>query len=104
MQKEYNKAIRDKIPEIIQKSGKICLIKKLSNEEFLPYIEKKLIEENDEYFSSHSVEELVDLLEVIYRIAELKGVSHNELESICNKKRLERGGFSKNILLISSEI
>lgn len=103
MQKEYNKAIRDRIPEIIEKAGKKCSVKKLNDKEFLPYIEQKIIEESDEYFSSRSVEELADLLEVIYRVAELKGISRDNLMKICKNKREERGGFSKNLLLISSE-
>ncbi len=39
---EYNKAIRDKITEIIEKDGYTCNIKTLSDEEFLIQIEKKL--------------------------------------------------------------
>jgi predicted house-cleaning noncanonical NTP pyrophosphatase (MazG superfamily) len=104
MQKEYNKAIRDRIPEIIEKSGKKCSIKKLSDKEFLPYIEQKIIEESDEYFSSRSVEELADLLEVIFRVAELKGTSFNELEKIRIKKQGERGNFSKNFVLVSTDV
>jgi predicted house-cleaning noncanonical NTP pyrophosphatase (MazG superfamily) len=46
---EYNKAIRDKIPEIIQKDGYSCNVKTLSDEAFLVEIEKKLSEEVIEY-------------------------------------------------------
>jgi predicted house-cleaning noncanonical NTP pyrophosphatase (MazG superfamily) len=104
MLKEYNKAIRDRIPEIIEKSGKKCSVKILNDKEFLPYIEQKIIEESEEYFSSRSVEELADLLEVIYRVAAVKGTSHDELENIRLKKQNERGAFSKNFVLISCEI
>ena len=41
----HNKAIRDKIPEIIEKSGHSSNVKTLSDEEFLIEIEKKLSEE-----------------------------------------------------------
>jgi len=41
----YSKAIRDKIPEIIKKSGNDCNIKTLSDEEFLIELDKKLDEE-----------------------------------------------------------
>ena len=34
---EYNKAIRDKIPEIIEKDGYLCNVKTLSDGEFLEY-------------------------------------------------------------------
>ena len=41
----HNKAIRDKIPEIIKKEGHSCNVKTLSDEGFLAELEKKLSEE-----------------------------------------------------------
>ena len=65
----YSKAIRDKIPEIIKESGKNCNVKKLDDSEFLVQLEKKLVEELAEYQESKNIEELADMLEVIYRIS-----------------------------------
>ena len=98
----YNKAIRDKIPEIIQKDGYSCNLKILSDEAFLIEIEKKLSEEVAEYRNDKNLEELVDILEVIYRIAQLKGISKEELEKIRIKKIEERGSFAKNLFLIDT--
>ena len=99
---QYNKAIRDKIPEIIQKDGHSCNVKTLSDEKFLEHLEKKLSEEVVEYQNDKNSEELADILEVIYRIAQLKGVSKEELEKIRIKKSEERGGFEKNLFLIDT--
>jgi predicted house-cleaning noncanonical NTP pyrophosphatase (MazG superfamily) len=99
---QYNKAIRDKIPEIIQKDGHSCNVETLSDEEFLEQLEKKLSEEVTEYQNDKNPEELTDILEVIYRIAQLKGVSKDELEKIRIKKSEERGGFEKNLFLIDT--
>ena len=99
---QYNKAIRDKIPEIIQKDGHSCSVKTLSDEDFLEQLEKKLSEEVTEYQNDKNPEELADILEVIYRIAQLKGVSKEELEKIRIKKSKERGGFEKNLFLIDT--
>jgi predicted house-cleaning noncanonical NTP pyrophosphatase (MazG superfamily) len=104
MQKEYNKAVRDKIPEIIRKSGKSCTIKQLDDTEFLSALEKKLMEEIHEYYENRSVEELADVLEVVYRIAELKGIPQRQLEQIRKQKNEDRGSFSTNLFLISGEI
>ncbi len=98
----YDKAIRDKIPEIIQKDGYSCNVKTLSNEEFLVEIEKKLSEEVTEYQNDKNPEELADILEVIYRIAKLRGISKEELENIRIKKSEERGGFEENLFLIDT--
>jgi predicted house-cleaning noncanonical NTP pyrophosphatase (MazG superfamily) len=98
----FNKVIRDKIPEIIQKDGYTCNIQTLSDEKFLLEIEKKLSEEVTEYQNDKNPEELADILEVIYKIAQLKGVSKEELEKIRIKKLQNKGGFEKNLFLIDT--
>ncbi|MDB4839855.1 nucleoside triphosphate pyrophosphohydrolase [Nitrosopumilus sp.] len=100
---KYNKAIRDKIPEIIAESGKKCNTKQLDDESFLAELEKKLIEEVNEYTESKDVEELADLLEVIYRISELRGINSDELDEIRKDKAGKRGKFDSNLFLIDSK-
>ena len=99
---KYNKAIRDKIPEIIKNSGNNCNVKKLTDDEFLIEIEAKLREELEEYFQNKSVEELADIVEVVNRISVLRGVSEEELEKIREKKSTERGKFDENLFLLDS--
>ncbi len=99
---EYHKAIRDKIPEIILKEGNTCKVKTLTDSEFLKKIEKKLFEEIKEYQQNKSVEELADIVEVVYTIVKLRGVTKKEFEKIRIKKINERGSFKKNLFLISS--
>lgn len=99
----YNKAIRDKIPEIIQKDGHTCNFKTLTDEDFLVEIEKKLSEEVTEYQNDKNPEELADILEVIYRIANLKGVSKEKLEEIRVEKSDKRGAFDNNLFLIDTD-
>ena len=81
-----HKAIRDKIPEIIKKDGYTCNVKTISDEDFLVELEKKLAEEVKEYQNDKNPEELADVLEVIFRIAQLKGISKEHLEKIRIKK------------------
>lgn len=78
----YTKLVRDKIPEIIEASGKKCDTAGLTYTDFLDMLDKKLGEEVKEYQESHEVEELADILEVIYAIAETQGVSKKQLEDI----------------------
>ena len=99
---KHNKAVRDRIPEIIEKSGYSHRTKKLSNKKFLFEMERKLLEETKEYLRDRESHELADILEVIYRIAELRGISAKELEKTRIKKKKERGGFKKNIFLIDT--
>lgn len=99
---KYNKAIRDNIPDIIKKSGNSCNVKELPDSEFLSELEKKLDEELREYKESKSVEELVDIIEIIYRISELRGTSTDDLERIRTKKANKLGAFDRNLLLIDT--
>ena len=101
--KKYNKVIRDKMPEIIAESGKKYNLKQIDDASFLAEIEKKLIEEVNEYAESKDVEELADLLEVIYRISELRGVNSDELDEIRKDKAEKRGRFANNLFLIDAE-
>lgn len=95
----YNKLVRDKIPEIIDKSGKNCLIGVLNNQEYLAQLDKKLDEEISEFRQTPNVEELADIIEVIYAIASARGISSDEIESARLEKLRERGGFAKRIFL-----
>lgn len=98
---EYNKLIRDKIPEIIEASGKTCEIAFLSKEEYQEMVDAKLDEELAEYHKDQNIEELSDLLEVLYAAAEARGYSLDELEAARVKKVEERGAFQRRILLKS---
>lgn len=95
----YDKLVRDKIPEIIEKSGKQCEIEILSEKKYLEMIDKKLDEELMEYHKDKNLEELADLLEVIYAATKARGYSIEDLEKVRAEKAKKRGGFDKKILL-----
>lgn len=97
--KIYNKLIRDKIPEIIEQSGKQAVVEKVSGEEYLELLKAKLDEELQEYLESESTEELADLVEVVYAILDYKSVSLQDFELIRKQKVADRGAFIKRLLL-----
>lgn len=96
---EYDKLIRDRIPEIIESSGKRCIVEVLDDNSYLQYLDRKLGEELAEYKADKSLEELADLLEVIYSVAEARGYSIEELETLRKAKAAKRGGFKKKLRL-----
>ncbi len=96
---KYNKLVRDKIPEIIEMSGKRCVIETLTDEDYLKMLDAKLDEELAEYHQDQNLEELADLLEVIYACAVAHGYSVAELEQVRVDKAAKRGGFVERILL-----
>ena len=99
MTKIYNKLVRDRIPEIIEASGAECKTEILSNERYLEMIDAKLDEELAEYHKDQNIEELADLMEVIYAAAVARGYTLEQLEQVRAEKAAKRGGFEKKILL-----
>ena len=97
--KRYHKLVRDRIPEIIEQSGKTCITSILSADEYLAMLDEKLSEELAEYQQDKSMEELADLLEVMMAVAKARGSSFEEVEAIRRQKAEKRGGFEKRILL-----
>lgn len=95
----HNKLVRNKIPEIIKNAGKTPVTLILSDEEYLSELDKKLNEECAEYQTDKSIEELADMLEVMYAIAEARGWSVSELEAVRREKADKRGGFKDKIYL-----
>ena len=69
----YNKLVRDKIPEEIDSEiGRKCKYRILDDEEYLKELNKKVIEEANDFIEENSIEELGDLMEVINVIIKLK--------------------------------
>ena len=97
--KTYNKLVRDHIPAIIEATGAACTTETLSDADYLRMLDAKLDEELAEYHRDQNIEELADLLEVIYACAVARGYTVEDLESTRAEKAAKRGGFEKKILL-----
>ncbi len=96
---KYCKLVRDKIPEIIERSGKTCKYETLTEESYLEMLEAKLGEEVMEYQAEKNIEELADVLEVMHAIAFARGFSWDQIELTRAIKSKENGGFINRILL-----
>ena len=96
---EYNKLVRDKIPQIIEEDNKKCSVRILDDEEYLKMVDAKLDEELAEYHKDQNMEELADLLEVLYAAVKARGYSIEDLERIRKEKADKRGAFDEKIFL-----
>ena len=101
--KEFNKLVRDKIPDIIRAQGEMAFTRVLEIEEYKKHLDKKLDEEIKEYRTDHNLEELADILEVIYALCKADGHTIEELHALRKNKYDERGGFDDRIFLIGKE-
>ncbi len=97
--KIYNKLVRDKIIDIIEADGRIAKYRILDDNEYRQELNKKLQEEVKEYLEDNNVEELADIIEVIYGILNSMDVSIKEFEKIRINKQEKRGAFEKKIYL-----
>ena len=106
--KNFNKLVRDKIPEMLTKNGGEPETEILNDEKYKTCLYEKLKEECEETVNSYSkenlAEELADLLEVMMAISKLNDIDFAEIEKIRLSKKEKRGGFDSKILLKSSNI
>ncbi|WP_286228512.1 nucleoside triphosphate pyrophosphohydrolase [Neobacillus mesonae] len=103
----HNKLVRDRIPEIIEATGKKFSTKILNDDEYIKELKTKSFEELNEYMNTDNdqdaVEELADLLEIIHALAECHGATFEDLEKVRQQKAEKRGGFKEKIFLIEVE-
>lgn len=101
---EYNKLVRDRIPEIIEADGREYGIKVMDDAEYKQALLTKLIEEAQEVATADSdderIKELADLQEVLDSIVTAFEISGDDIQKRQTERRQERGGFQKRIKLL----
>ena len=96
----YNKLVRDKIPENIDsENGRKSKYRILNDDEYLKELNKKVIEEANEFVEENSIEELGDLMEVLNAIMKLKGYKMEDVNTAMKKKVDKKGSFNDRIYL-----
>ena len=99
---KYNKLVRDNIPDIIVSKGDHATTHIANDKEYWEKLKEKLVEEVEEFAKDESIAEIADILEVITAIIAYKRFDPVELSEIKRKKKEERGGFEKRIILEES--
>lgn len=99
MGREFDKLVRDNIPDIIEEDGDEPIIYTADNDEYDRRLTEKLVEEAEEYRESREVEELADVLEVIHAIRKRRGVTAEQLQEIREQKAKQRGRFDDGVVL-----
>ncbi len=101
---EYDKLVRDNIPDIIRNNGDEPIYRILEDKEFLHYLYMKDIEELEEVMGANTREEvkkeLADKLEIIRTIASYCNYTLDDIIEEADKKAKKNGTFTKRILLI----
>jgi predicted house-cleaning noncanonical NTP pyrophosphatase (MazG superfamily) len=101
----HNKLVRDRIPDIIRQQGNHaeCHIANESSE-YCQALRDKILEEAIELKESQNIDELIDILEAAHCLIEAENLELTKIEELRQKKNLERGSFTKRIILEYVEI
>ncbi len=94
---KYNKLVRDKIPEILDKKGVSYEKRIATSEEYKEELIKKLKEEVEEFLLDGDIEELADVLEVVDALKKLD--EYVNVLDVQKTRREERGGFDGRTIL-----
>jgi|SRR5579862_2320062 len=97
--KKVIKLARDRIPEIAAATNFKASFYVAEEQEYRERLRTKLQEEVDEYLTDNTVEELADILEVVYALAQNHGVAMGQLEAVRVNKVHERGAFKKRLII-----
>ena len=97
--KVYDKLIRDRIPEIIEASGSKCEVEVVSDKVALEYLYKKLGEEVEELLIDKNLDEIADVMEVLFAIGKKYGSIEDDVLGRRSEKKDSRGGFEDNLIL-----
>ncbi len=106
MRRDYNKLVRDRIPEIIRSGGKQCGIETMPEAEYRQALLEKLVEEAQEACGAAPDElptELADLQEVVISVLAAWHISSEKVQQIQDQRRAERGGFEQRLKLLWTE-
>jgi predicted house-cleaning noncanonical NTP pyrophosphatase (MazG superfamily) len=97
-----SKLVRDRIPEIIRTNGEEPITYQADPAEYRRRLRDKLLEEVDEFLTAtnpgSAVEELADVLEVVYALAADLGTDQPSLNHIRETKATNRGAFTNRVI------
>ena len=99
MKKYYDKLVRDRIPETIERENKEMLVHQVTHGKFREYALQKLREEVEEFIENPCAEEAADILEILDTICAREGIRSSEIRAQKISKRCSRGGFDMGFIL-----
>ena len=106
MHTEYNKLVRDRIPEILAQAGYTYETTTMDEQEYQQALREKLVEEALEAVTASEIQQLItelaDLYEVIDTLMSDNNIDPDTVRAEQEWRRQERGGFAQRIRLLST--
>src|SRR3712207_1207414 len=103
MPQEYDKLVRDCIPEIIRRNGDECVVEVMGEDDYRLALRRKLVEEATEAAEASPatlITELADLCEVLDALLAAEGIDRATVQVAQEQRRAERGGFAHRLRLL----
>jgi predicted house-cleaning noncanonical NTP pyrophosphatase (MazG superfamily) len=95
------KLVRDRIPELVAATGQPGSFQQATEAEFALWLRAKLLEEAQEAATASPatlVEELGDVLQVLYALAELAGLTAAKIECARARKARTHGAYTRRLI------
>jgi predicted house-cleaning noncanonical NTP pyrophosphatase (MazG superfamily) len=99
VKKIYQKLVRDRIPEIIEKDGKDYQISQLRGDDLTRFALKKLREEVQEFVENPCAEEAADIEEILQFVCGRLSIGPTAIRAQRLSKCATRGSFDMGFLL-----
>ena len=104
MPTEYNKLVRDRIPDIIRQHGHSCDAETMDEEAYRQALRAKLVEEATEVAAAANehelLTELADVYEVMAALMTTYEITLAAVHTMQEQRRIKRGGFAQRICLL----
>ncbi len=97
--REYDKLVRDRIPEVIRADGERPVTHTVDGEAYGDRLVEKLEEEVAEFRDSRDPEELADVLAVVHALRAHHDLTREEMAAVRERKAEERGEFEGGVVL-----
>ena len=102
MKQYYNTLVRDKIPEIIENTGRRCEVRVLDNDDDIKRaLIAKLREKAGTFAEKQTEDELSDLLSVVDAIVELYDFEPMHIDYIKMQNNEQKGSYTSRVFLES---
>ncbi len=99
MKTTYNKLVRDRIPTLIEESGRKQKSRTMTEKEYHNALIDKVIEEMEEFREFDNEEEIADVYEALDCLVRLKDYEPMRIDYLRMKKREKQGSYNDRILL-----
>ncbi len=102
----YDKLVRDRIPEIIERAGRTYRVVTMADDEYRHALLHKLLEEAKEVADAPLdalATEVADVYEVIDAILNAFDLDPADVRQAQEQRRAERGGFDRKLKLLWTE-